>query len=157
MRSFRKYIEYDKRKNVNNAMLIFTLLFLSGFLTAGFLYKGGNVTFYGKFLPCPFHTITGLSCPGCGMTRAVYALYDGNIEESLLQNPSIIYFLAIFIIYDISYLAAFIGNLLQRIFVKDEKKRKKLHGLYYSNFIIMVWLIGIGIFAVIRMTFEIFG
>ena len=100
MRSFRKYIEYDKRKNVNIAMLIFTLLFLSGFLTAGFLYKGGNVTFYGKFLPCPFHTITGLSCPGCGMTRAVYALYDGNIEESLLQNPSIIYFLAIFIIYE---------------------------------------------------------
>ncbi|MBS44544.1 MAG: hypothetical protein CMH83_15540 [Nocardioides sp.] len=36
---------------------------------------------------CPFRFLTGLPCPGCGMTRAwVYAAH-GRLEESLAVNP----------------------------------------------------------------------
>ena len=31
------------------------------------------------FLPsCPFHTLTGLHCPGCGSTRALQSLFTGH-------------------------------------------------------------------------------
>lgn len=37
--------------------------------------------------PCPFHQSTGLACPGCGMTRATYALLHGKLADALRLNP----------------------------------------------------------------------
>jgi len=37
--------------------------------------------------PCPFHSITGVECPGCGMTRACIALARGDIGNALNYNP----------------------------------------------------------------------
>lgn len=40
------------------------------------------------FLPrCAFHSVTGLNCPGCGMTRAAYAALHGRIGEAFWMNP----------------------------------------------------------------------
>jgi len=39
------------------------------------------------FPPCPFHTLTGLYCPGCGATRAAYFLLIGNWQMSLRYHP----------------------------------------------------------------------
>ena len=42
---------------------------------------------FGKALPsCPINTLSGLYCPGCGMTRSIVALYDGDILLSLRSN-----------------------------------------------------------------------
>ena len=38
-------------------------------------------------IPCLFHMITGLYCPGCGGTRAALALLRGQVVKSLLYNP----------------------------------------------------------------------
>jgi hypothetical protein len=35
---------------------------------------------------CMFHKITGLDCPGCGMTRAVHAALNGNFRQALAYN-----------------------------------------------------------------------
>jgi hypothetical protein len=35
---------------------------------------------------CPFKVITGLDCPGCGITRALHALFNGNPAQALDQN-----------------------------------------------------------------------
>jgi hypothetical protein len=35
---------------------------------------------------CPFKVITGLDCPGCGITRALHALVTGNPGQALDQN-----------------------------------------------------------------------
>jgi hypothetical protein len=35
---------------------------------------------------CVFHQLTGLNCPGCGMTRALYALLHGEFLTALRDN-----------------------------------------------------------------------
>lgn len=41
-----------------------------------------------RLLPaCPFHALTGLPCPTCGVTRAVLALLRGDASGALQANP----------------------------------------------------------------------
>lgn len=35
---------------------------------------------------CPFHAVTGWWCPGCGLTRGVYALARGHVFDALRWN-----------------------------------------------------------------------
>ncbi|MGI6199877.1 MAG: DUF2752 domain-containing protein [Christensenellales bacterium] len=39
------------------------------------------------FIPCLLHSLTGLYCPGCGTTRAVYLLLHGDFLGALRMNP----------------------------------------------------------------------
>lgn len=36
---------------------------------------------------CVFRKLTGLDCPGCGMTRGTYALLHGRVLEAFAYNP----------------------------------------------------------------------
>lgn len=36
---------------------------------------------------CVFRKVTGLECPGCGMTRATYAALHGRIGDAFRFNP----------------------------------------------------------------------
>lgn len=36
---------------------------------------------------CPFKTLTGLNCPGCGGQRAVHAFLHGEFRKGFLFNP----------------------------------------------------------------------
>ncbi len=38
-------------------------------------------------LPCPVHSATGVSCPGCGMTRACLALARGELGNAWSLHP----------------------------------------------------------------------
>ncbi|HEY1139594.1 MAG TPA: DUF2752 domain-containing protein [Lysobacter sp.] len=37
--------------------------------------------------PCAFHAITGLHCPGCGLTRLLHALVHGDVARAWSMNP----------------------------------------------------------------------
>jgi hypothetical protein len=37
--------------------------------------------------PCPYLTLTGLACPGCGLTRAMHFLLHGDITQAFAYNP----------------------------------------------------------------------
>jgi len=37
--------------------------------------------------PCPYLTLTGLACPGCGLTRAVHFLLHGEVGRAFAFNP----------------------------------------------------------------------
>ena len=36
---------------------------------------------------CPFKAVTGVPCPGCGLTRAALALVHGQVRTALWINP----------------------------------------------------------------------
>lgn len=40
-----------------------------------------------QLVACPFRTLTGLPCPGCGSKRAWTALMHGNLEGAVDANP----------------------------------------------------------------------
>jgi hypothetical protein len=49
-----------------------------------------------RFYPqCVFHLLTGLDCPGCGSTRALYQLLHGNVRAAFHLNPML--FLLMFV------------------------------------------------------------
>lgn len=37
--------------------------------------------------PCPYLTLTGLACPGCGLTRATHFLLHGDVARAFAYNP----------------------------------------------------------------------
>lgn len=68
-----------------------------------------------QFLPpCMFHSLTGFSCPGCGCTRAITALLQGDIFLSLRNNPCILYCAGLYILFVISHSVSFVAQMIQR-------------------------------------------
>ena len=66
------------------ALIVALGVLLAAFL-AFLLMRGGP---HASWLPgCMFHRITGLHCPGCGMTRASHALLHGEVATALRFNP----------------------------------------------------------------------
>ncbi len=55
-------------------------------LGAGAVVFFFNPSTHGFYPICLFHTLTGWNCPGCGGTRAAYALLHGNIALALKDN-----------------------------------------------------------------------
>ena len=45
-----------------------------------------NPSANGFYPVCQFHKLTGLNCPGCGATRALYALLHGDFSTALRDN-----------------------------------------------------------------------
>lgn len=41
----------------------------------------------GGLWPCAFHVVTGLHCPGCGLTRMLHALVHGDVARAWTMNP----------------------------------------------------------------------
>ena len=37
--------------------------------------------------PCPYLTLTGFACPGCGLTRAAHFLLHGDVARAFAYNP----------------------------------------------------------------------
>jgi hypothetical protein len=48
----------------------------------------------GLYPVCLFHKLTGLNCPGCGMTRALHALLQGQFFRALHDNALFVFTLA---------------------------------------------------------------
>src|ERR1039458_2298384 len=49
-----------------------------------------NPAAYSFYPVCQFHRLTGLNCPGCGGTRALYALLHGHLATALRDNALLV-------------------------------------------------------------------
>ncbi|HET9478154.1 MAG TPA: DUF2752 domain-containing protein [Pyrinomonadaceae bacterium] len=59
------------------------LLLIAGAVYA-FVFEPGRTGF---FPSCPFRVLTGLTCPGCGATRALHEMLHGHFEAAFMLNP----------------------------------------------------------------------
>ena len=82
--------------------------------------------------PCIFHQVTGFYCPGCGGTRAVLALLKGNIIQSFLYHPIVVFTAVLFIWYGISHVLEWISRGKLKIGMRFRK------GYLYAGFFIIL-------------------
>ncbi len=64
----------------------------------------------GKFSACPMHDLLHLYCPGCGGTRAIVALFRGQVIHSLACNPISLYLVVGFLVFDLRAAIAIMRN-----------------------------------------------
>jgi Protein of unknown function (DUF2752) len=70
------------------------------------------------YVPCPFHALTGLYCPGCGSLRAMHQLFHGHLTIAFWLNPLMVLSLPFLGYSFFSYLMVGIrGRSLPNIFV----------------------------------------
>ena len=70
------------------------LLLISFLIIFLFLNKVFNFT-----IPCLFHEITNLYCPGCGITRMFLALFKLDFYQAFRYNPLVFILLILSIVY----------------------------------------------------------
>lgn len=72
---------------INSGNARFAAIFLAvatlGVAAVVFFFNPAAHNFYPV---CQFHRLTGLNCPGCGATRALYALLHGDFSAALRDN-----------------------------------------------------------------------
>jgi len=86
-----------KFDEIVNKRLTALLIWLSIALGATylFIFEPGKTGF---FPACPFRTLTGFTCPGCGSTRGLHRLLHGDIVSALKFNPLMVLLLP-FLLY----------------------------------------------------------
>ena len=85
------------KRTLHNALdAWWVLLIIVGYSVLAHLFLGTS---------CIFASTTGLPCPGCGWTRAFFALLEGNIMESLRLYPLLIPCIVFICLYAVLWLA----------------------------------------------------
>lgn len=91
-------------------------------IAAGFLYYL-LITHSNFHFICVFYTFTGLYCPGCGMTRCVLSLFNGDLYQAFRYN-ALAFFIGPFILaYMINRAYKYITQKKETFFDKIPEKK----------------------------------
>ncbi|MBQ7542975.1 MAG: DUF2752 domain-containing protein [Clostridia bacterium] len=87
---------------------LFKLLRAVGILLcAGFLYAL-LVRRTGWGIPCPVYALTGLKCPGCGVTRMAVSLLHGDLRAAFAYNRAVLCLLPAGVYVALSYAVGYV-------------------------------------------------
>lgn len=73
----------------NEAIFLFVIYIL------GIIWIIAGRAYGWKITVCPIKLLSGLPCPGCGTTRAIGMVLDGDMIGGIMMNPNIILVAAI--------------------------------------------------------------
>jgi hypothetical protein len=76
-------VENRLSRVVRVTLVVMTLVLLGGGLLA---FRSMNLAEAAWLPKCVYHQLTGWHCPGCGFTRAMQALVQGNIPQAFAYN-----------------------------------------------------------------------
>ena len=88
--------------DASDSLRILVIIALAAVSSSGVFFYLFEIDFM-DYLPtvslCPFHAITGIPCPGCGMTRAMISLGQLKLEEAVEYNMFSLPLFILMIIY----------------------------------------------------------
>ena len=102
------------------------------FLVLGIL----SMNYLGIGIPCVYYELSGLYCPGCGMTRAAFSLLKLDFYQAIRYNAFSIVILPLILLY-------IIGGVYAWLFNKPNFIDKKIPGVIWIIFIIALLLYGV--------------
>ena len=62
------------------------------------------------YIPCPIFSVTGLYCPGCGVTRMIYSIFKLDFYQAFRYNPLLFISLPFFIFFIVNDIYSKIKN-----------------------------------------------
>ncbi len=98
------------------------------FFALFFILAGYILFLYITKIGCPIRFLTGISCMGCGLTRACVSLLKGNLLEALVFHPLVL-------------LLPIIGILFYRELTHKEKRIDKILWSIIIILFVLVYLI----------------
>jgi uncharacterized protein DUF2752 len=121
-------------------LMITAGVWLSFAALGGFLFFFNPASPANQFFPkCPFRTLTGMQCPGCGSTRALYQLLHLHPLAAFKLNPLFILTVP-FIVY------GFLGYTKSAITGRPQRR------LFVPSFYLWSWLVLMIFFWIFRNT-----
>lgn len=118
-----------KNQQIRKHLLVATTLTL-----VGVFYLLVLAPTFHLHISCPFLTVTGYYCPGCGLTRLCIALLHGEVYQAFRYNP-IIFFIVHYLI------TVYILN------IRNEEKVRKVTD--QANLVVLIIVI---LYGVLRNT-----
>lgn len=117
------------------------LSMLSGaVLAASAMVPAGN---FSDLIPCPFRLLTGLPCPGCGLTHAFCDISHGNFAQAWVDNPFGFFFYALAI-------ALLVWPLLERRIPRLNFALARSRVAYWAPPVLVVLMWVFGVFRIAR-------
>lgn len=124
-------MEIKKKKSLM-IIIVFSILAIIGLILVK-IYNPEEESF---FIPCILYKTTGIKCSGCGMTRSIHYLVNGDIKKAIWYNIMIVPGSLVFLYSGYRYLKYFFKN--------EEFVNKPL------EIILIIFLILLIIFMIIR-------
>ena len=92
-------------KQTLNSVMLAKIFLISLALASIYIRFSGQAFEAVYFLPCIFKGVTGMPCPGCGMTRACLAILQGEFSTAWRYHPFsfLLIGLAILIVFQPEY------------------------------------------------------
>lgn len=121
----------DKKKKLSIYIVTGLLLFATIGIVLVKVYDPEKESF---FIPCMLYKLTGIKCPGCGMTRSIHYLVNGNIKQAIWYNLLLIPII-ILVIYSLyRYI---------RYLVKNEEIINKVLENWLKVFLVIILIFGV--------------
>jgi hypothetical protein len=87
-------MEQTKSSSIERVLAAAALI---GGAAGAFVVAWFNPVTAGFFPQCPLYQMTGLACPGCGLTRGFHALLHGDVLTALDYNAMLPFYVLFFV------------------------------------------------------------
>lgn len=121
----------DKKKKISIGIVTSLLLIAIMGIVLVKVYNPEEEVF---FIPCMLNKLTGIKCPGCGMTRSVHYLVNGNIKQAIWYNLMLIPIIILVIYALYRYI---------RYLVKDEEIINKALENWLKVYLVIILIFGV--------------
>lgn len=121
----------NKKKKVSLTIVTICIIILA---IATIIVRQNNPEESKMFIPCIIRLTTGVKCPGCGMTRSVHYLANGNIKMAMWYNLMLIPGILVLCYSGYRYL---------RYIIKDEDITTKTLSIILAIFLVVIIIFGI--------------